>query len=226
MSNILTGLRAALRWASRLTLLLLVLLATAFAAQSLGRPRSTLMLARALFGRPVERDWVPLRAISPHLARAVILSEDGQFCRHHGVDWGAIREVVARRGGPSRGASTITMQLAKNLFLWPARSYLRKAVEIPLALLLDALWSKKAILEAYLNVAQWGDGVFGAEAASRHAFGKGAAELSAREAALLATALPNPILRSPAHPSRAQSLLAARIVRLAGEAGAHASCVE
>ena len=143
------------------------------------------MLARWLLDDPVERQYVSLDRISPSLCTAVLVSEDARFCQHDGVDWDALREVMdkAKPGGPSRGASTIPMQTAKNLFLWPSRSYVRKIIEIPLALLLDLAWSKRRILEVYLNIAEWGDGIFGAEAAARHYFHKSADRLDAREAA-------------------------------------------
>ena len=216
-----------LTWGLRLAALLVLLGAGAVAAQTAFHPVSTLMIGRWLTGQPVDRRWVALPAMSPRLVAAVILSEDGQFCRHRGVDFAALRQVI--RGGdgtPARGASTLTMQVVKNLFLWPGRSYLRKALEIPLALLIDALWGKRRVLEAYLNVAEWGDGVFGAEAAARHDFGKGVAALTPREAALMATALPNPILRSAVKPSRRHRQLAQRLVDMQGLAGPHVACVE
>lgn len=178
------------------------LLMTLVAYDSLRPPVSTLMLMQRLVGKPVTREPVSLSGVSPRLIAAVLMSEDAQFCHHDGVDWDALSEVMSDPDGPQRGASTITMQTAKNLFLWPGRSYVRKALEIPTALLLDALWSKKTILTAYLNVAEWGDGIFGAEAASRFYYRKPAAQLSAREAALLAAALPNPHLRNPQRPNR------------------------
>ncbi len=146
----------------------------------------------------------PSEEISPNLRGAVIASEDSLFCRHHGVDWGALREVLdeADEDGPSRGASTITMQTAKNVFLWPGRSAIRKGLEIPVALFIDFLWGKHRVLEVYFNIAEWGDGIFGAEAAAQHYFHKSARQLSLQEAALLASALPNPHLRDPAHPTR------------------------
>ena len=176
-------------------------------------PVSTLMAWRMVSGQEMRRDWAPLGAISPHLARAVVNSEDARFCLHGGVDWGALGEVLDADGGPRRGASTLTMQTAKNLFLWPGRSYLRKALELPLALALDLFWTKRRILEVYLNIAEWGPGIFGAEAAARLHFGKTAAALTPREAALLASALPNPILRNAGKPTpglrrRAVSVLA------------------
>ncbi len=194
---------------------------------SLIHPPSTLMLARWVTFQDVDRRWVPLSQISPRLVEAVVMSEDGQFCTHHGVDWGALREVVVEsEDGPSRGASTITMQLVKNLFLWPSRSYLRKGLEIPLALVVDLVWSKKRIIEVYLNIAEWGDGVFGAEAASQAAFGHAAATLSAREAALLATALPNPIRRHAGRPSRGHQRLALRVLGRMGNADPWVACVQ
>jgi monofunctional glycosyltransferase len=159
-------------------------------------PTSMLMLGQRLTGTEIEQTWVPLRRISPHLVQAVILSEDGAFCRHRGVDWSALGEAMES----ARGGSTITMQVVKNLFLWPARSYLRKALEIMLAYVVEVFWSKPRVLEIYLNIAEWGPGVFGAEAAARHHFGKAAAQLTAQEAALLAVSLPSPIERQAGYP--------------------------
>ncbi|MGH6836183.1 MAG: monofunctional biosynthetic peptidoglycan transglycosylase [Methylocella sp.] len=191
-------------------------------------PVSTLMLGRWLEGEAVGRHYVPLARISGFLRAAVIVSEDARFCEHNGVDWGALRQVLDHPGatGPKRGASTIPMQTAKNLFLWPRRSYVRKAIEIPLALLIDLAWSKRRILEVYLNLAEWGEGVFGAEAAARHYFHKSADKLDAREAALLATALPDPRHRNPARPSRRHLWLAARVMAKAQRAAQLAECVE
>jgi monofunctional glycosyltransferase len=191
-------------------------------------PVSTLMLARWLEGETVERNFVPLERISGFLRAAVIVSEDARFCAHNGVDWDALRAVLDRPGvnGPTRGASTIPMQTAKNLFFWPSRSYIRKAIEIPLALLIDLAWSKRRILEVYLNLAEWGEGIFGAEAAARHYFHKSAERLDAWEAALLATALPDPRHRNPARPSRRHLWLAARVMAKAQRAGSLVECVE
>ena len=126
---------------------------------------STLMAARWVTGQGVERVWLPLEKISPALIHAVLTSEDARFCDHGGVDWGALKEVLdeADEDGPSRGASTIPMQTVKNLFLWPGRSAIRKGLEIPLAMALDTIWPKRRVLEVYLNIAEWGDGIFGAE---------------------------------------------------------------
>lgn len=188
-------------------------------------PPSTLMLGRWLTLQPVEREVMPFAAFGSALPRAVIAAEDDRFCQHGGVDWESLRSVMqeaGRHGSPSRGASTLSMQTAKNLFLWPGRSYLRKAIEIPLALWLDLLWPKRRMLEIYLNIAEWGDGLFGAEAASQHYFGKPAAKLTRHEAALLAAALPNPKERDPRHPSAYHqgyaATIAARSAMLGGEA--------
>jgi monofunctional biosynthetic peptidoglycan transglycosylase len=179
------------------------------------------MLGRWLTLQSVERDYVPLEEISPYLPLAVMTSEDSRFCQHSGVDWNALQEVIeeADEDGPSRGASTIPMQVAKNLFLWPSRSYLRKGLEIPVALYLDLIWSKRRMMQVYLNVAEWGEGVFGAEAAAQKYFHKPAKNLTRREAALLARALPNPLRRNPAKPTARLSALAGQLqARMAGAA--------
>jgi monofunctional biosynthetic peptidoglycan transglycosylase len=139
--------------------------------------------------------WVPLPKISPHLRRAVIVAEDATFYQHHGFDWEGIKEAATRnwdRGELRRGGSTITQQLAKNLYLSPDRNLLRKAHEALITRALEERLSKKRILELYLNVVEWGPGVYGAEAASRHHFGKSAQDLTPAEAALLAAMLPSP----------------------------------
>jgi len=168
-----------------------------------GHPVSALMAWRWLKGAPVTRQWIDLDEMSPYLPRSVVGAEDAKFCGHHGVDWGALRDVVddAEDGEVTRGGSTITQQVAKNLFLWPGRSVIRKALELPLALWIDAVLPKSRILEIYLNIAELGpSGQFGAEAGSADAFGHSAATLSPREAALLAAILPNPVKRSARNP--------------------------
>jgi monofunctional glycosyltransferase len=171
------------------------------------------MLARMIEGKSHERIYTPLWNIAPAALVAVIASEDATFCDNRGVDWDALREVLSGAGerGPSRGASTITMQTAKNLFLWPGRSVIRKGLEIPMALVLGEAWSKARTLEIYLNIAEWGDGLYGIEAAAQRYFHKNASELNPREAALLVTSLPNPIRRNPARPSPLQRRLAASL---------------
>lgn len=202
-----------------------MLVAVAVVYDSLRPPISTLMLTHWLTGEPVDRRWVPLSAISGNLLAAVVMSEDGQFCSHRGVDWNSLGGVIHDPAGPSRGASTITMQTAKNLFLWPSRSYIRKALEIPTALALEVVWSKREILEAYLNIAEWGHGVFGAEAAAQVHFHKAADALSRREAALLATSLPNPNLRDPARPTRLQRTLGATVLARMASSEAWLGCL-
>ncbi|WP_425324363.1 monofunctional biosynthetic peptidoglycan transglycosylase [Methylobacterium frigidaeris] len=188
-------------------------------------PPSTLMLGRWATLQPVTREVVPLEAMSPALVQGVVASEDQRFCLHGGVDWDALWSVVDDEDGPSRGASTVTMQTVKNVFLWPGRSYLRKALEIPLALMVDLVWGKRRTMEIYLNVAEWGEGIFGAEAAARHWFGKSARDLTKGEAALLVASLPNPIARNPRRPTRALRALAGRIQGRTAGIGALSQCV-
>ncbi|WP_181701373.1 monofunctional biosynthetic peptidoglycan transglycosylase [Chthonobacter albigriseus] len=190
-------------------------------------PVSTLMIWDLLTLRGFDRDWVPIEEISPNLIRSVVMSEDGRYCEHGGVDWQAISLVLeaADEDGPTRGASTIPMQTVKNLLLWNSRSYIRKGLEIPLALYADLIWSKRRTMEIYLNVAEWGPGIYGAEAAARHHFNKSANELSRREAALMASALPNPILRSPSKPTKRQRRIATVIERRAAQSGAYTKCI-
>lgn len=190
-------------------------------------PVSTLMIGRYVQLLWVDRQWVPLERISPNLVRAVIASEDSGFCENDGVEWGALQEQVEAlsEGERPRGASTITMQTAKNLFLWGERSYVRKGLELPLALMLDAILSKRRILEIYLNIAEWGEGIFGAEAAAQAWFGKPASDLSGVEAARLATALPNPRGRNPAKPSSGHRRLSSTNLARVKGAGPIFGCV-
>jgi monofunctional glycosyltransferase len=207
-------------------LALLALFVGLVALYAVARPVSTLMLARIILGKSYQRDYAPLKAIAPAALAAVIASEDASFCDNHGVDWGALRAVMNdRHGEPSRGASTITMQTAKNLFLWPGRSAIRKGIEIGMALVLGEVWSKARTLEVYLNIAEWGDGLYGIEAAAQRYFHKSASQLSPHEAALLATALPNPIRRNPARPSPMQRRLAASLEAKAHEGSDLLKCL-
>jgi len=167
-------------------------------------PVSMPMLWRWAIGARVERVWLPLDRISPALPLAVIGAEDGTFCHNRGIDLGAMREALEQYddSGRERGASTITQQVAKNLFFWQGRSIIRKVLEIPLAVWLYVVLPKRRVLEIYLNIAQWGpNGEFGVEAGARYAFGKSARNLSAREAAELASILPSPARRSARNPS-------------------------
>ncbi len=190
-------------------------------------PTSNLMILRQLGGARVARTWVPLERMSPHLARAIIASEDGRFCSHMGIDFQEIRAAILRaRGGLPRGASTLSMQVVKNLFLWPGKSYARKLIEAPLTLLIEIVWPKWRIFEIYANVAEWGPGVFGAEAAALHHFGRPASRLGAEEAALLAAALPNPAARNAGRPGPWMRRQAGTVrQRMRAEDGA-AACVE
>ena len=166
-------------------------------------PVSTLMIGRLATFQGLSYQPVALRQISPNLIRSVIRAEDSRFCEHYGVDWDSMADTIEEGGldGPKRGASTIPMQVAKNLFLWPQQSYIRKVIEIPMAMYLNIIWSKPRMMQIYLSVAEWGDGIFGAEAAARYYFRKSARDLTREEAALLAAALPNPKQRNPNHPS-------------------------
>jgi monofunctional biosynthetic peptidoglycan transglycosylase len=191
-------------------------------------PISTVMLWRRMSGARVDRQYMPISRISSALPRAVIIAEDGRFCTHHGIDLAEIREAFAETDDidEMRGGSTITQQVAKNLFLWQGRSLARKALEFPLALWIDLILSKRRILEIYLNIAQWGpNGEFGAEAGARRAFGKSARDISRYEAAILAAVLPNPVSRNARQPSPGLRRLAGLYVARAERAPAAADCV-
>ncbi len=153
--------------------------------------------------RPIRQTWVENRKISRYAALAVMASEDQRFYQHHGFDMEAIYKAYRQyqKGGKLRGASTISQQVAKNLFLSPAKNFVRKALEIWFTLLIESLWSKTRIMEIYLNIAQFGDHIYGIEAASQHFFGIPAKQLSASQAALLAATLPNPLILRAARPS-------------------------
>jgi monofunctional glycosyltransferase len=190
-------------------------------------PISTLMLKDTVFLKGYHRQWVAISDINPVLVHSVMMSEDGQFCTHSGVDWAALNDVIddAMDGEGTRGASTISMQTVKNLYLWNSRSFLRKGLELPYALMIDLIWSKRRLMEVYLNIAEWGPGIYGVEAAAQHHFGVSAKNLSRRQAALLAVSLPNPILRNPGKPSRGLNRLARVIERRAIQAGGYVECV-
>lgn len=191
-------------------------------------PATILMMQRAAEGQTIRHYPVPLERISPHVVRAVIAAEDGNFCTHDGFDVEAIQramEANERGRGPMRGGSTISQQTAKNLFLWPERSWVRKGFETYFTALIEFMWPKERIMEAYLNVAEWGDGNFGIEAAARARFGVSAEELTPLQAARLAAVLPNPNRWRADQPgpyvrSRASMLVGrARVVRNEGLAG-------
>jgi monofunctional biosynthetic peptidoglycan transglycosylase len=192
-------------------------------------PVSTPMLWRWATGQRVERTVVPINRIAPALPLAVIVAEDGSFCHNRGIDLGAMREALQHANddpGESRGASTLTQQTAKNLFLWQGRSFVRKALEIPLALWLNIVLPKRRVLEIYLNIAEWGpNGEFGAEAGAHYAFGKSARELNSHEAAEMAAILPNPIHRSARNPGLIVRRLAALYVGRSETYGTLDACV-
>ena len=191
-------------------------------------PISVPMLERFLTGRPVVRTWRDIDDVSDRLKASIILSEDGQFCRHWGVDLTALRAEVDNfiAGKPTRGASTLTMQVARNLFLWNDPDPVRKALEVPLALYVDLVLPKKRIMEIYLNIAEWGpNGEFGIEAGSERAFGRPPQNLDWRTASLLAVTLPNPLVRNPARPNNGLLRVAGIVEERARTYGDRAACV-
>lgn len=147
----------------------------------------------------IDHEWVPAENIAPVMLRSAVAAEDANFCLHWGFDVKAIRGAL--EDGSTRGASTISQQVVKNVFLWHGRNWLRKAMEAFMTPVLEAVWTKRRIVEVYLNIAEFGEGVFGVEAAAQHYFGKAPSALSGREAALLAAILPNPKGRSASKPS-------------------------
>lgn len=192
-------------WRRLLVLLIqaILLLGTLFAALSViavfvfgwtGPPPTITMTQRAMAGMDVQRQWVPLKDVSPHLVRAVIAAEDQRFCSHNGFDIVEIRRAIeaAERGRNLRGASTISQQTAKNVYLFNGGGFVRKGAEAWFTVLTEFMWSKPRIMETYLNVAEWGDGLFGAEAAAQARFGVSAKDLTPTQAALLASVLPSP----------------------------------
>jgi monofunctional biosynthetic peptidoglycan transglycosylase len=195
------------RWAGVLLWVVGIVLLTPMVVLVLYRfvppPGTPLMLLRLAEGEPLDYRWVPLGAIAPTLPQMVVAAEDNLFCRHWGFDVDALQEQIetALEGEHARGASTISMQLAKNLFLWPSRSVVRKGLELWLTPYVELMLPKRRIIELYLNVAEWSRGVYGAEAAARAHFGVAAARLTAQQASLLAAVLPNPRRWSAAEPT-------------------------
>ena len=175
---------------------------------------------------PLERDWVAWDEIAPVMARSVVAAEDANFCLHWGFDMAAIR--AALDAGANRGASTISQQVVKNVFLWHGRSWLRKAMEGALTPAVELVWTKRRILHVYLNVAEFGPGVFGVQAAAQHHFGVDASQLTARQAARLAAILPDPKGRNPARPGSFTQRRAAQIAEGAATIAAdgRAACFE
>lgn len=213
------GLRRARRWAVRaLALVAVLFLAWVIVYRWVDPPGGPYMAMQAYQRGSIQHEWVDLNAIAPVMARSVVAAEDANFCRHFGFDMGAIRAALQEGGG--RGASTITQQVVKNVFLWPGRNWLRKGLEAALTPVVEAAWGKRRILEVYLNVAEFGPGIFGVQAAARHYFHRDADRLTPRQAALLAAVLPAPQRRDAGDPSgalvrRAQAIIdgAATIAR-------------
>ena len=176
-------------------------------------PTTILMLQQAAKGQGMDYRWRGLNDISPHLVHAAIAAEDARFCSHQGFDMEAIQKALDHNaeGGRVRGGSTISQQTAKNVFLWPSRDWVRKGLEAGYTVLIEAVWSKRRIMEVYLNVVEWAPGVYGAQAAARHWFNKDAADLSAREAARLAAILPAPRRYRAASPGPYVRRRAARV---------------
>ncbi len=190
-------------------------------------PVSALMLRRALAGRSVTYEWSDLSRISPGLVTQVIAAEDGRYCSHWGVDWSALDAAADAfaEGRAKGGGSTIPMQAAKNLFLWNKPAFLRKPFELPLALYMNFVLGKERLMEIYLNIVEWAPGVYGAEAAARHHFGKSAAGLTVQEAAQLAAALPNPKHRDAGRPGARVFALALKLRARAARQREGAACV-
>lgn len=192
-------------------------------------PGSAVMLWHRLAGRPVAQSWVPIERVSPHLIRAVVVSEDARFCRHRGIDFIELERALAHarrnRSLDVRGASTISMQVVKNLFLWQDKSLLRKGLEVSITPLMELIWTKRRILEVYLNIAEWAPGVFGAKAAARHHFRRSPGDLNRTQAALLAAALPNPARRRAGRPGPLTRRNAQRVRARAGHQRRAVSCL-
>lgn len=174
----------------------------------------------------IEQEWVDFEDVAPVMARSIVAAEDANFCLHWGFDMGAIRQAID--AGGQRGASTLTQQVVKNVYLWQGRSWPRKALEAVLTPLVELTWSKRRILEVYMNVAEMGEGIFGVQAAARHWFGTDAARLTPAQAARLAAILPDPKGRNPAKPSRFVQRRAAAIADGANtiRADGRAACFE
>jgi monofunctional biosynthetic peptidoglycan transglycosylase len=211
-----------LRWLGRaLAIFLVGSVASVALLRVLDPPLTPLMMLRLadglVHGRWVGVDyhWVDLEQVSPSLLAAVLASEDARFFRHHGVDFTELERARAynerQHGRRLRGASTITMQCARSTFLWTGRTWIRKGLELYFTGLMELLWSKRRILETYVNVVEWGDGVYGVEAAARNAFGVSAAKLTPQQSALLVAVLPSPLRRDAARPTRGVKARAARI---------------
>ncbi|WP_298562289.1 monofunctional biosynthetic peptidoglycan transglycosylase [uncultured Aliiroseovarius sp.] len=200
-----------IRWLRRGVLAVVILVGlTVTSCTVINPPTTPYIIAEKMRLGDVDRQWVDLDDVAPVMARSVVAAEDANFCQHWGFDMGAIRAAI--EDGGNRGASTLTQQVVKNTFLWHGRSWLRKVMEAGLTPAVELIWTKRRIVEVYLNIAEFDEGVFGVEAAARHYFGVGPEELTATQAARLAALLPNPKERSASRPSpfvrkRSQSIM-------------------
>jgi monofunctional biosynthetic peptidoglycan transglycosylase len=202
-------LRHALRWSFGVaTTGLAIVILTVLLFRWVNPPMTFLMQREAAAREGIAWEWRAIEDIAPELTLAVVAAEDANFCLHYGFDMEAIR--AAMDDGATRGASTISQQVAKNLFLWPERSWLRKGLEAGFTGLIEALWPKRRIVEVYLNIAEMGPGIFGAEAASQHYFSRPAADLNLSRASALAVVLPNPRERDPRNPTSSRARAARR----------------
>ncbi len=202
--------RRAGRWRRLRRAILIALLAAVAAPVALAAlyravppPVTPLMVIRLFEGEGLRKQWTPLARISPHLVKSVIGLEDSRFCIHGGIDWDSVSDAVSEHlhGAPLRGASTISMQTAKNLFLWPDQNFLRKIIEAPMTYMIEAILGKRRIIEIYLTIVEWGPGIYGAEAAAQTYFKRPARALTPWQAGLLASILPSPRKWSPIDPT-------------------------
>lgn len=218
-------LRKTVSWA--LVLVLVVPLIWTVAYRVFPPPGTLLMVVRSMEGHGWEHEWVPLDQIAVSLRESVVAAEDNKFCDHSGVDIEAVKLVFEewRNGGRLRGASTLSMQTSKNLFLWPGRDWVRKAAELYMTQWLEMFIPKRRIIELYLNNVEFGPGIYGAQAAARYHFGRDASELTERQSALLAAVLPNPLLRSASTPSSFVNRQAGRIQTRIRQLGPMLDCV-
>lgn len=199
------------RWTLRVLggmLLLILLFVTAFSM--VNPPTTPYIIKESARLDGVTREWVDMEQIAPVMARAAVAAEDADFCRHWGLDLSAIRGAI--ESGGDYGGSTISQQVVKNVYLWHGRSYTRKVIEVILTPMVEAIWSKRRIIEVYLNVAEFDEGVFGVQAAAQHYFNVDAADLNDRQAALLAALLPAPKTRSASAPSNYMRTRSAQII--------------
>lgn len=181
-------------------------------------PVTPLMVIRAAEGKGLDHRWRSIDSVSPALPRALIAAEDAKFCDHHGFDFDALQKAYAsnEKGGRIRGGSTISQQTAKNIFLWPGRSYVRKGLEAWFTVLIETFWGKKRIMEVYLNSIEYGPGIYGAESASRRYFGIGADKLSQAQAARLAAILPSPLKWKVVKPGKYVAKRSRKITKASG----------